>query len=407
MKKVLLSLASAVLLLSSCSSDENVSTVSKTGELVTKISFDGLTPKAASSTAIPATDWSNVNKIQLFLYKSDGTVAFSDVIDPSTSSNKIFKWTNVPQGVYELALVANIKSDEDNVSTSLDGGLNWVKFDAFNVVNKKINSDIFIDLKKSEFPAGHTFVSGDKAYATASEVFTAYATGVEVIEGKTTDLSVKEGALQLKREISLMRIRIDKTDKPESAPALSTVSFNHEKNFISLKNLPAGLGLKLGAFAGGIYATASKEDRIMFGASGTSTYNSTDPATGYNPTIIVDSKFTLWQDIRVLPNATKAEGKAASAEAEASRRYVLVIAGWAPIGYEYANGIKAEQAQPVYWAGTVKGVFSPNVIREVNMNIKSKGYPNIPEPQPEGELIIEVGAPENWNTNIVTEPMDV
>ena len=68
MKKVLLSLASAVLLLSSCSSDENVSTISKTGELVTKISFDGLTPKAESSTAIPVTNWSNVNKIQLFLY---------------------------------------------------------------------------------------------------------------------------------------------------------------------------------------------------------------------------------------------------------------------------------------------------------------------------------------------------
>lgn len=410
MKKVLFSLAFAVLLLSSCSNDDNSPVVSKTGDLITKVSFEGISPKAASSTAIPETSWSNVKQIQLFLYASDGTVAFSDIIDPATASDKTFKWTNVPQGTYELALVANIKSDVDNVATSLDGGTSWVRFDPYNVVGKKLNADAFIDLKTSTFPTGHTFAAGKSAYTTVSEVFTAYATNVKIEEGKTTNLATSQGALQLKREISLMRIRVDKTDKPESAPALSTVDFANASNFISIENMPVGLGVKVGSFAGGIYATASDAKRVMIGSSGVNTYNSADPASGYNPTVIVDANFTLWKDIQVLPNMTRADNPNnvnKAGEADAARRYVVVLAGWVQTGYEYADGTKAPKPQPVYWSGTIKGVFSPNVIREVNMNIKSKGYPEIPDPQPEGELIIEVGAPEGWDTNIVDETVEV
>lgn len=409
MKKVLFGLASAILLLSSCGNDENViSTATKTGDLITEIKFEGIGAKAASSTAIPITSWSNVNRIQLFLYNSsDGTIAFSDVIDPSTASDKVFKWTNVPEGIYDLALVANIKSDDDNVATSLDGGTTWVKFDPFNVKGKKLNTEAFIDLKKSTFPTGHTFKSTGVAYTPASEIFTAYSSAVKIEEGKTTDLSASQGALKLRREVSLMRMRIDKTNKPESAPALSTVNFAHERNFISIENMPVGIGVKVGSFAGGIYATASDDNRIMIGSSGLKAYETADPTTGYNPTAIIDSKFTLWKDIIVLPNVTRAEGKAPSADAESERRYVVVISGWAPKDYEYADGTIAPQAQPVYWAGTIKGAFSPNVIREVNMNIKSKGYPEIPIITPEGELIIEVGIPEDWNSNIETEIVEV
>ncbi len=409
MKKVLFSLAFAALLLSSCGSDENVPVTSKTGDLVAEVTFDGLTAKAASSTAIPVTKWSNVNKIQLFLYDStSGAVAFSDIIDPSESTTKIFKWTNVPQGTYELAIVANINSADgkDNVATSLNGGASWTKFDAYNVVSKKLNSEIFIDLKQSELPSDHNF-TGKVPYAPASEIFTAYASAVKIEEGKVTDLSGAAKALKLKREISLMRIRIDKTDKTD-APALSTVDFVNAKNFLAVENLPVGLGLKLDAFAGGIYATPSVANRVLIASKGVDTYNTANPAsTDYNPTTIIDSDFTLWKDIRILPNATRAEAKAPSADADAARRYFVIISGVAPDQYEYADGTKANGPQAVYWAGTIKGVFSPNVIREVNMTIKSKGYPEIPNPEKEGALIIEVGTPEDWNSNIETENLDV
>jgi len=408
MKKVLLSLASAVLLLSSCSNDDNIQTESKTGDLVTKISFDGIAKKAASSTAIPVTSWSNVNKMQLFLYKSGGAVAFSAVLDPSEIADdvKTYTWKSIPEGTYELALVANIKSDEDNVDTYLDGGTTKTKFEQYNVLSRKLNSELFIDLKElSDFPTGHTFESTDVPYAPASEVFTAYASGVKIEEGKKNDLT--NTPLKLRREISLMRVRIDRTDKPESAPALSTVNFSHDRNYITVEKLPVGLGVKLDSFEGGIYATASDANRIMIGGTGTSTYNDADPTTGYDPKVIVDPNFTLWKDIRVLPNATKADAIASDADAAAERRYVITITGWAPKDYEYADGYIAPQAQPVYWSGTVKGVFSPNIIREVNMNILSKGHWIKPKPQPEGELHIKVEAPEDWNTNIESEDLDV
>ncbi|MBK5719714.1 FimB/Mfa2 family fimbrial subunit [Dysgonomonas sp. Marseille-P4677] len=407
MKKVLFSLASAALLFSSCGSDENVQTVTKTGELNAQIKFDGISPKAAAlSTAIPITSWSNVKKIQLFLYNSTtGNVVYSDIIDPSTSSTKVFTWTNVPEGTYDVALVANINNNPDNVYTSLDGGLSPVAFTPFNVKNKKLNTDIYIDLKESAFPSGHNFGPGKVPYAPASEIFTAYASGIVVTEGQTTSLTGVD-ALQLKREISLMRLRVDRSNKPESAPNLSDVDFAHTDNFVSVSKLPVGFDLKLGSFEGGINDTPSDANRVMIGSKGITTFNDADPATGYNPNVILGGNYTLWQDIRVLPNATRADGIATSADADPSRRYVLVIAGWVPAGYEYADGTLATVAQPVYWSGTIKGVFSPNVIREVNMNIKSRGYSEIPEPQPEGELIIEVGDPEDWNTQIEREDIE-
>ncbi|MDR2955401.1 MAG: FimB/Mfa2 family fimbrial subunit [Prevotella sp.] len=411
MKKVFISLLSLALLFSACGSDEDTGTGTnkKNGELKAKISFDAIAQKATSlSTAIPKTSWDNVNEIQMFLYdKTSGEVAFSRIFDPQDGgAEKIFKWTNVPEGTYELALVANINSNIDPIATSLDYGVNWIKLDQYNVENKKINSEIFIDLKKSAFPAGHDFENGDVAYAPTSEVFTAYKSDVTIVEGVLTDLATA-GELKLRREISLMRVRIDKTDK-EDAPKLSDVDFAHAKNFIVIHNMPVGMGLKLGSFAGGVYAS-SDDDRIMIGAEGTGTFKTANPAAAdYNPVQIIDTEFTLWNDIRVLPNASRAEGKASDADATASRKYYIVLAGWAPKDYEYADGSIAPVAQPVYWFGTINGVFSPNIIREVNLTITSKGYTDNPyNPEKTGGLNIKVGSPEDWNTNIEREDHNI
>ncbi len=403
-KKSFSCLIGTALLLSSCDSSDKVATTQK-GDLVAKISFYSVSTKSATSTAIPKTSWGNVKSIHLFLYNpSDGAVAFSDVIDPSTvtTTEKTFKWTNVPVGTYDLALVANVNSTEDNVATSLDGGSTWAALEPYNVIGKKVNSQLFIDLKKSAFPANHTFGNGDVAYAPSSEIFTAYKSNVAIQEGVTTDLS-SGGLLTLAREISLLRVRIDKTDKV-SAPNLSSVDFANANNFIAVHNLPVGLGLKLGSFLGGVY-TNSDQSRILIGSEGATTYNSEDPsASDYEPTKIIDPSYTLWKDIRVWPNASRSEELASSADAKAARKYFIVISGWAPQGYTYADGSVASQAQPVYWYGTINGVFAPNVIREVNLSITSKGYPQNPDnPDTVGGLIIELGAPQNWETIIDTE----
>lgn len=186
-------------------------------DLIASIDFDGLTPKATSlSSAIPVTSWSNINKVQMFLYNNtSGKVAFSAIIDPSTvtGTSKTFQWANVPEGTYQLALVANINSATtggDNVATSLDGGISPTVFDAYNVKDKNLNTQVFIDLKKrAAFPSGHTFPAGATAYEPSSEIFTAYTSGtVTITEGLVTDLTTTP--LQLKREISLFRVRIDR-----------------------------------------------------------------------------------------------------------------------------------------------------------------------------------------------------
>lgn len=410
MKKVLFSLAFAVMLLSSCGSDENIPTSSETGELKTTIKFDGLTQKA-SSAAIPITSWSNVNKLQLFLYDNNGKVAFSDIVDPTKAINsgtdKTFTWLNIPEGTYSLALVANIKSNEDpNVRTSLDGGTNWTSFTGANVVNKILNTDLLIDLNElTSFPSSNLITSGKELYSVASEIFTAYASkNVIITKGNTATLDAN---LELKREISLMRVRIDRENKKD-APQLNLVKFDHANNFIAIENNPVGIGVKAGSFAGGILATPSDKDRVIIGASGTGTYNDKDPlSTDYSPTNILATTFSLWQDIRVLPNATKAQNIAPDKDAPADRRYKIVIVGHVEKGYIFADQSVAQGLQPVYWSGTILGVFSPNIIREVNMTITTPGLPEYPEIPEVGGLEIVVGAPEKWNSKIESGNMDV
>ena len=110
------------------------------------------------------------------------------------------------------------------------------------------------------------------------------------------------------------------------------------------------------------------------------------------------SDYTLWKDILVWPNATKADGLSSSSDAAVARKYFIVVAALAPAGYKYADGTTASSPQPVYWYGTVNGVFSPNVIREVNLKLSSSGLPENPEnPGSEGGLIISIGAPQQWD----------
>ncbi len=415
MKKVCDSFFVMVLLfLSACASNEDVDTAtSESGDLIAKITFEQATPtrveEGNNSTAIPVTSWSNVKQLQLFLYDATGKIAFSYIIDPATSSDKIFKWTNVPVGTYDLALVANVNSTSDNIATTWDGGATWTAFDAYNVRNKILNTDIFVDLKSGSFPGGHTFgiTPEDKAYTPTSEIFTAYRKNVKIELGKETNLDGTP--LSLVREVSLMRVRIDKTDKPASAPALSTVTFNSDTSFIAVHNMPVKMGFQAGTFTGGIFDT-SDPNRILIGSTGTTTFKTENPLeTDYsNPTTIIAGNYSLWNDILVWPNAMKADNMAPASDAVAARKYFIVIAAKAPAGYEYADGTIASVAKPVYWYGTINGVFSPNVIREVNINITSKGYPTNPtDPTQEGGLSIFVSAPEPWNSNIQSETIEL
>lgn len=416
MKKVFNSFYVLMLLfLSSCASNENVDTTTKgtSGTLVTKINFSQAqgtrATSNAESTAIPITSWSNVKDLQLFLYKEDGTVAFSAIFTPSdgttSGTEKTFTWTNVPKGTYKLALVANIHSGD--IRTTLDGS-NWDSaLTSYNVIGKSLTTTpgIYADLKTTAFPAQYNNVDGkDAAYLPPSEIFTAYSSSsVKIEEGKTNnDLNSSSSALSLKREISLMRVRVDRTNKTEAANLEDKVHFDTEHSFIVVHRLPKGLRLDgTGAFED------SDKDRILIGAKGAGTFEKTDPTSGYNAGgVILSQGYTLWRDIFVLPT------KIASTDLTdlANRKYFIIIAGWADQGYVYADNQKVEEqgGKAVYWWGTINGVFSPNVIREVNLSLKSAGYSTHPvDPDETGGLTITVGAPLNWSSNIVSETIEL
>ncbi len=405
MKKFFFSAVAAIaIMFSSCNNDEVTNSEGSSGSIRFAVDFEevaGATTKAAaSSTAIPITTWNNVEKIRMFLYNpTDGTIAYSYEIDPAAKADKVFNFLDIPSGTYDLALVANIRNSvKTNVATSVDNWGTIAELGDYTVRTKKLNTAVVMDLKKmTAFPAGHTVPAARLPFYSAPEVFMAYQAGVVIATGQTKDLTATP--LLLKREVSMMRFRINKkADFLNEAGKV--VDFAQATNLVAVQNIPVAFGVKVGSFAGGINA-ASDANRIIVGASGVSTFKTTNPtATTHTNPVVIDADFTLWQDVLVLPNATKAEGKTASADASQTRKFSIIVSAYAPAGYVLDNGTPLATARPIYWSGIVNEVFLENNIREVNLTIKSRGTDVWPEIKEVGGLDIKVSAPENWNATI-------
>ncbi|HBK30865.1 MAG TPA: hypothetical protein DDZ78_04480 [Porphyromonadaceae bacterium] len=409
----------SLLLFSACSNDEPGNPEEKeTGTLVARISFEGKEFKSAQtktratgSTAIPVVSWDNVKQVQLFLYKSDGTVAFSRTVKPSDLKEKTdeagtYTWDNVPLGTYKLGLLANAKSSSDNVVTTISGTAEELADQ--NVVGKKLEN-ILIDFKGGTLPTIPDYLTEENwtprvGYVQPAEIFTAYHESDVVISEGITKV---EGNLTLKREVALLRTRFNIDEIPNGGK--DKVNFDSETGFIAVQRLPGNFGLTTGTFSGGV-STASDAKKVLVGATGIDTYIKENPTKGYNPSVIIDDKYTRWNDILVLPNAALSEKKVKTDNAADDRKYFIIIAAQVKkAGYVYEDGTIAEKdGQPVYWYGIVDGVFTKNVIREVNTTLATKGYPEFPDnPQAQGGLEIIIGAPENWDSEIVSTDMNI
>ncbi len=421
MKKIYFSLITiAILLLTACNNDvPGNEKAEETGTLIAKISFEGkelksaqAVTRAAGSTAIPVVSWDNVKQIQLFLYREDGTVAFSRTVKPSdlddkTDESGTYTWDNVPLGTYKLGLLANAKSSTDAVVTTIDG--NAAELGDQNVVSKNLEN-ILISQKGGTLPVIPNYFTPQDwdprvGYVQPAEIFTAYHVGDVVI---TEGDNIVPGTLTLRREVALLRARFD-IDKIPNNENKDKVNFDSETGFIVVQRLPENFMLTPATFSGGV-STASNVNSVLIGASGTDTYKAGNPTEGYSPLQIVDENYTRWQDILVLPNAALSENKQKTDPAADSRKYFIVIAAQVNhAGYVYEDGSKSTAAgQPVYWYGIVDGVFTKNVIREVNMTLATKGYPLFPdEPQGQGGLTITIGAPEDWDSEIVSTNMNI
>ncbi|MDR1414770.1 MAG: FimB/Mfa2 family fimbrial subunit [Odoribacteraceae bacterium] len=380
--------------------------VPQTGTIITTISFEGASSRAPQTTAIPETSWDNIKQVQLFLYDAAGVVRFSEVIKPKQNDSK-FMWSMVPTGTYTIAVVANAKSGSDAVTTSLvAAGTPASEWTAMNVRSLDVNNlGIYHKQLTGGFPASlGTILNANSAWQEPAEVFMAYAGPVTVASGQTTDLT--SSPLKLRREVSLMRVRVRTKDGQGNDN--DDVNFAHDNALLLVYTLPDKMRIARGT-GGGVAAT-SNNTRVMVAGSGASTFLTVNPTSGYSTTNILNNGFTLWRDVVVFPNDGGRANEATDVEADASRKYFIVLAGHAAVGHvlEDLSTVTAPGGAPVYWSGLIEKAFVPNAIREVNLTLLSGGSPVVPvTPAQEGKLHIDFSAPESWSSNITAADMDL
>lgn len=391
-----------VLAISSCSdrkSDQELPDSGVKGEFTVSFAFEGTagTKAPAKSTAIPETSWSKIKQMQILIYNAAKKVIFSDVFVPSSPGAVLTKtYTSIPVGNnYTVAVVANAKQSTENVQTFLQGIAGSVEWGNFNV-RQKDAGQMLIKHKPGNFPS---FVSlpGKTAYKEPAEIFMGYATGVNISAGNTATA----GPITLKREVSLMRVRVNVTDSDagvNNGAGANGVDFTKNASILVYR-LPNEMKILAGNDGG--VTDASTATNILSIHGGT-VFNTQDPTQGYNPKKIIEGNFKMWKDIVVFPN-DKRSTASAPGNANADRQYFIVISGEGKAGHVLADGTKLISPKTVYWSGTIREKFIPNQIREVNLTLRTGGTTTIPEqPTVEGGLNIKVNPPEPWDSNIVS-----
>ena len=384
--------------LTACSDKNELSGMEEGEKANLSIKLDLGTPgtRAAGSTAIPATSWAKIQQVQLFLYdKATKVVRFSDIINP-TDAQTTFTYSDVPVGTYDLVLVANAKNN-NALMTYLDGGTVAAEWTKWNV-RQKLASNMLMKHKPATFPSFYTAaMAGKSPYAESAEVFMGEAQNVQVAANTTTNVP----AITIKREVSLMRVRLDvsKGDGTNNTASDKGVDFTTDAS-IMIHRLPNDMKILAGT-EGGVNAASTATDILSI--HGSEVFKTADPTSGYNPTQILKDNFTMWRDVVVFPNyGGRAAGTAPTTDAAPHRRYFIVVSGQGKVGHVLADGTVLDAAKTVYWSGVVKENFVPNVIREVNLTLQTGGTTTPPvTPTENGGLQIIVSAPAPWDSNIV------
>lgn len=399
------SLAAALFMTACSDQNDNTDQAGEVGRMAITVDFEGEradNTRATKSTLIPPTSWSNIEQVQFFLYNSTGNVVYSAVENPTTSG-ALPAYANVPVDAsglpYTIVAVANAKSSTKNkIATYLDGGVTAATWDAWNVRSKTIGNLIMKHEGKS-FPS-FASSSSATAYSEPSEIFMAEGT---VTISSTTAASV---SLKLKREVSLMRVRVDVSPTWQGVQVTVNNDVNFAKNgAITIYRLPENMKIGAGA-AGGAATTSSDITAISISGDPILRNTAAGMPAGYGgaPADVLKDNFTLWRDVVVFPNSglrTEASSSVALAE---GRKYYIVLSAWANQGHKYADGttVTAAGGAMVHWEGAIDDAMAPNVIRDVNLLLRSGGSPDFPEgPTNRGTLTVTVDTPEPWNSNIV------
>ena len=371
---------------------------------IVKLNFEGTSmeqggkTRAAQSTAVPETSWSKIRQVQILLYDASNIVRFSDVVNP-TDGNTTFTYTDVPAGTYTMVAIANAKSSADAINTYLDGGTTPVEWGMWNVRQKQVQNMV-MKYKTGTFPAFCvTALAGNTAYTEPAEIFMGAVPGVVI----SSDATATPSPIALKREVSLMRVRLNVKDKEGNTNNENTakgVDFTQDAS-IMIYRLPDYLKVMAGN-DGGVSATSTATNILSI--SDGEVFKTAEPVSGYNPGgTILSGNFTMWRDVVVFPNnGGRINDSATTGTADRQRQYFIVVSGRGKAGHILGDGTALPDEATVYWSGVVKENFVPNVIREVNLTLRTGGSTTVPvTPTEYGGLTITVGAPTAWDSNIV------
>lgn len=404
----------------------------------------GSTEVDAVSNAIPTTDWTNIQYLQIFLYDTNGIIHFSDVIDaasiqsnlnanPTSNGSVTYTYSNIPVGAYRLMAVANANSATQNISTAIAGTpTDWT---AYNVVNRYIYN-CRITPKAGNFPifyqnqvAASGVVRQEVPLMCPTEIFLGqgFQNGtnpqVDVISGTTTAATIS-----LTREVSMMRLRVNLAGD-ETHTNNADIRFNTDGKVDFTRNASIMIATVPD------YITPMAVDRqvngetIYAGTSGTSSQSSillptagennsmfiySNPTTGYKEggkIIGIDGdpyNANAWRDIMVFPNNNRQITSGADANKPLRQnRYLLILSAMGLPGHITREG-ELTSEKTVYWVGYINEGFMKNEIREVNIKFTDGGTQELPErPDNIGNLTITVNAPLDWSSAVKASEIEL
>ena len=320
----------------------------------------------------------------ILTHTSDKAIKFVQAIPLETGndlSQKTKLFTNVPVGTYHVYVVAN-------TSASLTANPHVTAGNA-GIAPTTIAGNVDNYLAKLVAHSGSKLgidAAGVELYKEPTEVFIAYQTGVTIAADTKT---VHPTPFKLTRAVSMLRVRIDR-DHGQNGVDNSGVKFETAgKSAFRLSNSNTGLKVSDNTVFG-----ATKKMNVYSGKQ----WKTADPTTGYNPTNMgLDADYQLWNDYIVFPGGH---------ENTSSKKFGIVVIGWAPKGYilldpREATGTREvtnAAGEGVFWTGTVNDDAVANGILVVNAKLLTAGTTievEIPENPDNGSLEITV-QPVDW-----------
>lgn len=344
------------------------------------------------STAMPVTSWNGNIKDLLILFVEDGRVKDARSIPVPAAGDMVaknFTFTNIkasaPGKPYDIYVIAN-SQQSDIEAVKKTGGSRW----NMNTCVGSAISDLLMKLVVNpDFTPLGTAEAGAKGYREPAEIFVAKRTGVPIVADQNNDLTGT--VFQLKRAISMMRVRID-----QSKSGNNIVDFTHADASFRIRRATVSANPLEAIVRGGV-----KDVLYTKGA-----FNSTEPASGYAGGNILNpaQNITRWKDIRMFPGGSAGNG---------AEKFDIVLIGKAPAGYVpsgHTSGLTA--AGNVAWTAAVSTSVNPNFILEINLILERAGIwvddpdkPGIPEVGSYGNATVSIQLMQ-W-AGIVSEDIPV